>query len=188
MTTLSIALAVLIAVPEKNALAVTQTTEIAQASSKKAEKPMISLGLHNFVQIFLKNGSSVWATLTGFNSQKKTIQITSINGNPRVFKTEDIKRIRADKKSPVINNDGKGIVIRGEDTAKAKQSTWSDIPLNQFQIEEGETNIDLSNVVNLRRLRGIRAVAVKSLYVVDEIEFDASGNMTVKVTPIDQNN
>jgi hypothetical protein len=180
-----LALAILIAIPGKNVQAVTKTTEIAQARSARAKKP-IPVGLHNFVQIFLKNGSSVWATLTGFNSQKKTIQITPKNGNSRAVEIEEIKRIIADKKSPVVNSNGKGRIIRGEDTAEAKQSTWSDIPLNQFQIDEGETNIDLSNVVNPSQLRGIRGVAMNSLYVVDEIEFDASGNMAIKVTPIDR--
>ncbi|MEL6459449.1 MAG: hypothetical protein AAFQ91_14490 [Cyanobacteria bacterium J06621_15] len=185
--TLSIALAILIAIPTKNVQAVTQTTEIAKTKNTKAKKP-IALGLHNVAKIILKNGNSILATLTGFNSQKKTIKITPKNGNSRTVKIEEIKRIIADKNSPVVNSDGKGRIIRGEDTAEAKQSTWSDVPFSQFQIKNGETNVDLSDVVSRRRLRGIRAVAVKSLYVIDEIEFDDSGNMTIKVTPIDQNN
>lgn len=185
--TLSITLAVLIAIPATNVQAVTQTTEIAQTRSRRAKKP-ISLGLHNVVKIILKNGSSMWATLTGFNSQKKTVQVTPKNGNSRAVNINEIKGIIADKSSPIVNSDGKGIVIRGEDKAEAKQSIWSDVDLNQFQINEGETNVDLSNVVNRRRLRGIRAVAAKSLYVIDEIEFDDSGSMTIKVTPIDKNN
>ena len=186
-TTFSIALAILVAIPTTNVQAVTQTTQIAQARNRKTKKS-VPLGLHTVVKIILKNGSSMWATLTGFNSQKKTVQITSKNGSSRAVNIEDIKSIMADKNSPVVNSDGKGRIIRGEDTAEAKQSTWSDIPLNQLQIEEGETNVDLSDVVNRRRLRGIRAVAAKSLYVIDEIEFEDSGNMTIKVTPIDKNN
>lgn len=185
--TLSITLAVLIAIPATNVQAVTQTTEFAQTRNRRGKKP-ISLGLHNVVKIILKNGSEVWGTLTGFNSQKKTVQVTSKNGNSRAVNINDIKGIIADKNSPVVDSDGKPIPIRGEDTAEAKPSIWSDIPLNQFQINEGETNVDLSDVVSRRGLRGIRAVAVKSLFVIDEIEFEDSGNMTIKVTPIDKNN
>ena len=184
-TTFSIALAILIANPTTNVQAVTQTTEIAQRRSRRTKKP-VSLGLHTVFKVILKNGSSMWATLTVFNPQKKTVQITSKNGNSRAVKIEDIKSIMADKNSPVVNSDGKRRIIRGEDTAKAKQSTWSDVPLNQFQIKDGETNVDLSDVLSPRRLRGIRGVAAKSLYVIDEIEFNDSGNMTIKVTPIDQ--
>ncbi|MDJ0697035.1 hypothetical protein [Mastigocoleus sp. MO_188.B34] len=185
--TLSFALAFLIAIPGENVWAITKSTEIAQESSKK-DKESIPLGLHNVVEIILKNGSSIFGTLTGSDPQKKTVRVTPKNGTSRVVKVEEIKRIVADKKSPVFNHDGRGRIIRGEDTAEAKQSIWSNIPLDQFQIEEGKTNVDLSNVVNPKQLRGIRAVAVNSLYVVDEIEFDDSGNMTIKVTPIDQNN
>ena len=180
-----LALAILIAIPGKNVQAVTKTTEIAQARSARVKKP-IPVGLHTVVQVFLKNGSSVWATLTGFNSQKKTIQITSKNGSSREVQITEIKRMIADKKSPVVDYDGKPRVIRGEDSAEAKQSTWSGVPLSQFQVQQGQTNVDLSNVVNPRQLRGIRGVAMNSLYVVDEIEFDASGNMAIKVTPIDR--
>lgn len=185
ITTSILTFTVLFTIPGQNVQAVTKTTERATVRTVRAKKP-VPLGLHTVMQIFLKNGSSVLANLTGFNLQKKTIQITPINGSSSEVQIAEIKRIIADKKSPVVDSDGKSRVIRGEDNAKAKQSTWSSVPLNQFQVQQGQTHVDLSNVVNPMQLRGIHAVAKNSLYVVDEIEFDASQNMTIKVKPIDK--
>lgn len=50
----------------------------------------------------------------------------------------------------------------------------------------GQASVSLAGVVNPKDLRGIRSVAENSLYVVDEIQFNAPGKMTIKVTPTDR--
>jgi len=35
-------------------------------------------------------------------------------------------------------------------------------------------------------VKGIQSVAVKSVYVIDEIQFQPAGKMTIKVTPSDR--
>lgn len=80
-------------------------------------------------------------------------------------------------------------VIRGEDNSKATQSVWSNIPLEAFELfdsQKGQARVNLATVKNPKELLQIRSVAVKSLYIADEIEFSSKGKMTIKVTPVDK--
>lgn len=80
-------------------------------------------------------------------------------------------------------------VIRGEDHSKATQSVWSDIPLEAFELfdsQKGQARVNLATVKKPKELLQIRSVAVKSLYIADEIEFSSKGKMTIKVTPVDK--
>jgi hypothetical protein len=78
------------------------------------------------------------------------------------------------------------IVLRGEGNTKATQRVWSNIPLEAFQLvdsKQGQATVNLITVKTPTELSQIRSVAVKSLYIADEIEFSSTGKMTIKVTP-----
>ncbi|WP_413171536.1 hypothetical protein [Anabaena azotica] len=185
---LTLILTVLAIGKREKLLAVSKTSEIVQTEKQKYNpQQKISLGLHNLMSIVLKNGRSILGTLIGINSKKQTVEIKPHNqGSPRSIQISEIQRIVADRSSPVIQSDGKPPIIRGEDNAVSRQSTWSKIPLNQVLLQQEQINVDLLNVVTPRQLRGIHSVSENSLYVVDEIEFNPSGEINIKVTPIDR--
>jgi hypothetical protein len=98
-----------------------------------------------------------------------------------------IGKVIFDDKALAYRSDGK-IVIRGDDTATAKQSTWQNILLSAFQLKDpksGQAQVNLAGIIQPLELRSIRSIAVKSVYVVDEMQFQPTGKMTIKVTPAD---
>lgn len=184
--TLSLALVVALVGMVENVQAVTSTTEIAQTQKAANNKP-IPLALPTTVDVVLKNGSSVTGKVTAFDSRGQTIQI-SRNSDSRSLQIAQIQRVTFKRDALIYYSDGQQ-VIRGEDNAQAKQSIWSGIPLQAFQLLDsklGQASVDLATVMNQRQLRPIRSVAVKSLYVANEIEFEPAGKMTIKVTPTDR--
>ena len=184
--TLSLALVVALAGTVENVQAVTSTTKIAQTQKTANNKP-IRLALPDTADVVLKNGSSVTGKVTAFDSKGQTIQI-SRNSDSRPLQIAQIQQLTFRQNSLVHHSNGR-LVIRGDDNAHAEQSSWSDIPLNAFKLVDsklGQANVDLATVMNQQRLHSIRSVAVKSLYVADEIQFKPAGKMTIKVTPTDR--
>jgi hypothetical protein len=167
--------------------AVTGAIQIAQAQKTVNNKP-IPLALPTIADIKLRNGSSITGRIAAFDSKGQTIQVSRGNDSSSlpVAQVQQIT-FSKDKQALVYTDTGK-LIIRGEDNAKAKQSTWSGIPLQSFQLlnpTQGQASVDLATVIEQRQLRQIRSVAVKSLYVADEILFEPAGKMTIKVTPTD---
>lgn len=195
LNTFSFALVVVFATAA-NVPAVTGTMEIAQAQKAVNNKP-IDLALPTIADVLLKNGTSLIARVTAFDPKGRTIQF-SLSGDSRSFPVAQVKQIifRNDKwiyirgnERPLVYTSTGEVVIRGENNAKAKQSTWSKIPLQAFKLVDpklGQASVNLATVKNPRELKQIQSVAVNSLYVADEIEFTPAGLMTIKVTPIDR--
>ncbi len=169
----------------KNVLPVAGNTQVAQMQ-KTTVKATIPLALPITADVMLKNGKSMTGKLSGFNPNKQTIQISRA-GDPRLVQIAQMQRISFRRDALVYTSDGER-VIRGDDNAKAVPRFWKNIPLNALQLtglNQEQASVDLTDVMSPKRLRGIRAVAKKSLYVIDEIQFEPASKMTIKVTPID---
>ncbi|BAY46148.1 hypothetical protein SAMD00079811_37560 [Scytonema sp. HK-05] len=137
--------------------------------------------------MWLKDGKSITGQLTDFNSKNQKIQISHA-GTARSLQLTQVQRISFRKDALVYTNDGQR-VIRGEDKAKATQSVWEDIPVDAFRLvkpKQGLASVELSKIMNQKQLRGIWGVAQDSLYVVDEMEFQPTKKITIKVTPTDK--
>ena len=186
--TLSLVLVVAFAGTVENVQAMTSTAKIAQTQKTTNNKP-IPLALPDTADVVLNDKSSLTGTVTAFDSKGQTIQISG-NGDSRSLKIAQIQKLTFRRDALVYRcNDHCQQVIRGEDNAQATQSIWSDIPLNAFQLLDsklGQASVDLTTVMNHRKLLPIRSVAVKSVYVVDEIKFEPAAKMTIKVTPTDR--
>lgn len=168
------------------AQAVTSSSEIAQASSSVANAT-IPLALPATVNLVLKNNSSMTGQLTAFDSKGQKIQI-SRSGDSRTVQIAQIQQLNFKREALVYDGTGK-LVIRGDDSAVGQQSTWQNIPLNAFELKDpklGQAQVRLAGVLKPIQVRGILAVAAKSLYVVDEIEFQPASKMTIKVIPTDR--
>lgn len=165
--------------------AVTSSTEIAQAQSA-VNNGTIAVALPATANLVLKNKSSMTGQLTAFDSKGQQIQI-SRSGDSRTVQITQIQQLNFRRDALVYDGTGK-LVIRGDDLAVAKQSTWQNVPLQAFELKDpklGQAQVTLAGVLKPAQLRGIRAVAAKSLYVVDEIHFQPAGKMTIKVMPTD---
>jgi arginine repressor len=160
-------------------------TSIAQAQ-KVAVKAPIPLALPTTADVALKNGSSMTGQIIAFDPNKQVIQISRSRVS-RSLQIAQIQRVTFKRDGIVYTSDGKR-VIRGDDNSQAQQSIWKNIPLNAFRFintSRGQASVDLATIMNPRDIRGIKGVAAKSLYVADEIQFQTTGKMTIKVTPTD---
>lgn len=181
--TLIFALVLTVAGTGENVQAVIGTIQIAQTQKAAVNAP-IPLALPSTADVVLKNGSSMTGQVTAFDPNKQIIQISRSRVS-RSLQIAQIKQVTFKRDGLVYTSDGRR-VIRGEDNSQAQQSTWKNIPLNAFRfLNPRQASVDLATLMNPRDIRGIRGVAVKSLYVADEIQFQTAGKMTIKVTPTD---
>jgi hypothetical protein len=172
---------------------VTANIQLAQTSTQATttvKNLPISLALPTMADIKLKNGESMTsARVSGFDSKGQKIEF-SRGKKSKLLSVTEVKQIvfKKDKGALVYTYTGE-IVIRGKDNGKATQSVWSDIPLEAFELfdpQKGQARVNLATVKNPKELKQIDAVARKSLYIADEIEFSSKGKMTIKVTPVDK--
>lgn len=163
------------------------TNPVRVAQAQKAENATIPVSLPTTATIHLKDGRSMTAQLTAFSSGQKTLQV-SRSGASRAISLAQVQKVIFPRNALAYRSDG-SLIIRGEDPAQAKPRTWSNVPLNAFQLKDpklGQAQVNLAGVLRPLELKGIRAVAVKSVYVVDEIQFPSAGKMVLKVTPSDR--
>jgi hypothetical protein len=190
--TLSLMLVVAVAGITESIKPVTANIQLAQISTQATttvENPPISLALPTMADIKLKNGESMTARVSRFDPQGQKIEF-SRGKKSKLLSVTEVKQIvfKKDKGALVYTYTG-ATVIRGEDHSKATQSVWLDIPLEAFELfdpQKGQARVNLATVKKPKELKQIRSVAVKSLYIADEIEFSSKGKMTIKVTPVDK--
>jgi hypothetical protein len=189
--TLSLMLVVAVAGITESIKPVTANIQLAQISTQATttvENPPISLALPTMADIKLKNGESMTARVSRFDPQGQKIEF-SRGKKSKLLSVTEVQQIVFKTGSLVYIGTGE-IVIRGEDKSKATQSVWSDIPLEAFELfdpQKGQARVNLATVIkNPNKLKEIRSVAVKGLYIADEIEFSSKGKMTIKVTPVDK--
>ena len=171
---------------------VTANIQLAQTSTQATttvKNLPISLALPTMADIKLNNGESMTARVSRFDPQGQKIEF-SRGKKSKLLSVTEVKQIvfKKDKGALVYTYTGE-IVIRGKDNSKATQSVWSDIPLEAFELfdpQKGQARVNLATVKNPKELKQIDAVARKSLYIADEIEFSSKGKMTIKVTPVDK--
>jgi hypothetical protein len=168
-----------------------QLAQISTQATTTVENPPISLALPTMADIKLKNGESMTsARVSRFDPKGQKIEF-SRGKKSKLLSVTEVQQIvfKKNKESLVYISTG-AIVIRGKDHSKATQSVWLDIPLEAFELfdpQKGQARVNLATVIkNPNKLKEIRSLAVKGLYIADEIEFSSKGKMTIKVTPVDK--
>jgi hypothetical protein len=160
---------------------VPSSLQLAQAS--KSISPIVPVALPIRATVWLKAGGSTIGQVMGFDAKQ---QVLTLGTSP--IQLTKIGKVAFDRKALAYHSDGT-LVIRGDDTAKAKQSTWQNLALSALQVKDsklGQAQVNLDGVMKPIDIRGFQSVAVKSVYVVDEIQFQPAGKMTIKVTPSDR--
>ncbi len=156
---------------------------LAQAQNVPGQDSPIPVFLPNLANVELKDGGSMSGRLTAVDSQTQQIKL-ELSGESATVAIAEIEKVQFRGK---VTLRGRPIFIRGDEdetSADNNRKTWSE-PLTNFRVinsNEGEAQIKLTSVSKLD-LRGIRSVAASSSYVVDEIQFDSSGMITLKVKP-----
>lgn len=159
----------------------------AQAQNVLGQNSPIPVFLPNLANVVLKGGSSMSGRLTAIEPQAQQINL-ELSGESATLPIADIEKVEFEGEVILgCGNTDCQIVIRGdgdEASTNNNQKTWSE-PLTNFRVIDpstGEAQIQLTSLPKLE-LRGILAVAASSSYVVDEIQFDSSGMITLKVIP-----
>jgi hypothetical protein len=149
---------------------------------QKPINTIVSVSLPLDATIWLRAGGSKSGQMKDFNSRKKVLTI-----NETSIQLTEISTIKFSNTALVYTSDGVK-KIRGEDE-KGKPRLWPNIPLNAFQFQNsnlGQAQINLAGIMDSNRLRNIQSVIQKSIYVVNEIQFESTEKMTITVTRIDR--
>ncbi|MCC5667364.1 hypothetical protein LC653_26660 [Nostoc sp. CHAB 5784] len=109
------------------------------------------MALPTIADIKLRDGSSITGIrVAAFDSKGQKIQVSRGNDSSSL-PVAQIQQITfsKDKQALVYTSTGE-LIIRGENNAKAKQSIWSGIPLQAFQLlnpTQGQASVDLATVI-----------------------------------------
>lgn len=158
--------------------------KLAQVQNVSPQDFPISVLLPRFADVILKNGNSMSGRLTEINPQAQQIKL-ELSGESATIEIAEIERVKF--REEVSLRGGGNIIIRGdqnETSSGNNQKTWSE-PLTNFRVinpSTGEAEIKLTSLPK-SQLLGIRSVASSSSYVVEEIEFDSSRMIILKVAP-----
>jgi hypothetical protein len=157
------------------------TSEISEI--QETANATITVALPINATVSLKAGGVTTGQVKGFDAEQQSLTL-----GEESIQFSQIGKVIFDDKALAYRSDGK-IVIRGEDTAKAEQSIWQNVLLSAFQLKDpklGQAQINLAGILQLLELKSIRSVAKNSVYLVDEIQFQPTGTMTILVTPVDR--
>jgi hypothetical protein len=153
---------------------------VAQGTKTKSQIPVF---LPDSVKVKLKkDGASLSGRVTNFDAKAKKVTITNGPDSQSVA-IKDIDLVLFQGKVILRNN--KTIVIRGNDSQKSPNQNGKTFkePLQNFQIVDatkGEARVTITNPLELK---GLKAVAQNSSYVVEQIRFNSSDKIQVQVTP-----
>lgn len=152
---------------------------VAQGTKAKSQIPVF---LPDDVTVELNGGASLSGRITDFDSKMKKITITNGPDSQSVA-IKDIDLVSFQGKVILRNN--KTIVIRGNDSQKSPNQNGKVFkePLQNFQIVDatkGEARVTITNPLELK---GLKAVAQNSSYVVEQIRFDSFDKIQIQVTP-----
>jgi hypothetical protein len=152
---------------------------VAQGTKAKSQIPVF---LPDDVTVELNGGASLSGRITNFDAKGKKVTIT----NGPDSQTVAIKEIHLVLfKGKVILRNNREIVIRGDNSQKSPNQNGKTFkePLQNFQIvdaSKGEARVTITNPLELK---GVQAVAQSSSYVVEQIRFDSSDKIQIRVTP-----
>lgn len=134
--------------------------------------------LFDIADIKLKDKSSLTGRLTVFEPNKKTIMLSLSSGDSRSLPIYQIQQITFRLPCGLQVENGGVTVHRGGSI------TLKSIPLDAFVLldaQQGKASIDLTRMVNDTKKNLISPLEVDEVLLVEEMQFDYTGKMTIKV-------
>ncbi|MCC0178755.1 hypothetical protein I4641_17430 [Waterburya agarophytonicola K14] len=163
-----------------------QTVANDQAQAPKAEmEQFLEVGLRESVTVWLKSGSSLTGQLTDFNQQELTLSAQDFSQS---ISLKEINRLEFSGDVYAIDSDGTRRKIRGEDNNTEETEIWKGFPLAAFQVQNSSNTgkLDIETIFSDEEIDEIKSIAMDSLYVINEIEFDSlEQKMTIKTMAVD---
>lgn len=160
---------------------------LAQVQNVSEQDSSIAVFLPQGANVVLKKGDSMSGRLTEIHPQAQKIKL-ELSGESTTVEIAEIERIKFKGEVTLScgNPDCKRVIRGDEDETSPgnNQQTWSE-PLTNFRVinpSKGEAQLKLTSLPKLD-LKGIRSVAASSSYVVEEIQFDSSRMIILKVIP-----
>jgi hypothetical protein len=150
--------------------------------SKQAAAP-VSVFLPTSAKVMLlKDRRSMSGRLMSFDARAKTITIKS-SGTLQTIPMKEIQGLTFE--GEVVLRNGTAIVIRGDSSQKSPNQNGKVFqePLGNFQLVDGKKGEARVMITNPLDRKGMQAVAKDSSYVVEEIRFEPSDRIQVRVTP-----
>jgi len=160
-------------------------SEIAQAANQQAQP--LPVALPDTALVWQKPGGSISGQLTALSEQGLTI---SLNNFSETLLLGEVNRIEFQDEVWIRNRQGQRVrrKVRSEDSSTRRPQVWQGVPIWAFQLQNPETaSLRLGTVLSREYLQDILSISRDSIYVVNAIEFDSSGQtMTITATPIDR--
>lgn len=154
------------------------------AQTKQVVAP-IAVFLPTSAQVMLKGGRSMSGRLTSFDARTKMITV-ELGGTAEQISMDKIQKLAFE--GEVVLRNGTAIVIRGDKSQKSPNQNGKVFqePLGNFQLvdgKKGEARVTITSIADPLKLQGIQSVAQSISYVVEEIRFEPSDRIQVRVTP-----
>ena len=158
----------------------------AAPASATTQSAPIPISLPDLAVITLNGGGERSGKVVGFDLQKQILLLQRGSDSTSVPLSQ-IAKVVYDHHAPFYREQGEP-VIRGENASPTGSPvTWNNVPLSSFRLSStsrGQADMMLDSVLSSSQLRGVRAVASSSTYVLDAMQFNLQQKtMTVSVTP-----
>jgi len=144
---------------------------LSSSAQAQSTEQQLTVSLPERAEISLQNGTILVARVIDISPESLTLE----TGNQsRKIQWETVSSVQFDQESDIWEEQGRKLVIRGEEGEEEQQPLILDIPANQIQKLDpiiGHFQIDLSFLPR-RRIRGILQVDHDHLYVVEQIEYN----------------
>jgi hypothetical protein len=153
-----------------------------QAETAPISEAALPVVLPEKAEVILKQGNAKQGRFAAVSAEQLTL---TMGGQEFPFATKDVTEVKF-KGDVRFMSDGK-LVIRGEDEINSAADTWPNIPLSAFQVVEGTTsqamvNLTLSSLSEAEQ-EGIVTVTTMAVYVVEQMQFEPEGKVTLTVKP-----
>ncbi len=134
-------------------------------------------------EVILREGNPKEGLLTQVTAEQLVLTLAGLEIS---VPTKDVTEVEF--KGDVRFYSNGQLVIRGEGEISSRPDTWSQIPLSAFQVVEAATgqarvNLTLSSLPPSKQ-QGILSVATTAVYVVEQMQFEPDGKVTLTVKPI----
>ena len=154
-----------------------------QAETAPISEAALPVVLREKAEVILKEGNAKQGQLAGVSPEQLTL---TIGGEEFPIAIKDVTEVKFTGDVRFMSN-GK-LVIRGDGEIESKSKVWSNIPLSAFQLVEGTTdeatvNLTQSGLAKSKQ-EGIVTVANTATYVVEKMQFEPEGKVTLTVKPV----
>jgi hypothetical protein len=154
-----------------------------QAETSPISATALPVVLPEKARVILREGTPKDGQLSRIDAEQL---ILTLGGQEIPIATKDVTQVKFTGDVRFISN-GK-LVIRGEGEIDSESKVWPNIPLTAFQVVEGTTseatiNLTQSGLTKAKQ-EGIVSVATTASYVVEQIQFEPEGKITLTVKPV----